>query len=275
MSRIIKRICKHRKVNPFLFFLITGNILLFQSCNTRIEGCLDINAKNFDLDAEKACDDCCEYPPIFLSLSPKWNDQNFATQDTLFDINGDSFKIVDLKYILSSISWNGTEGTVYSIDSAEIDCGTNTILYTPDILLINPAKVDYVIDSIRLFPSISSFKMKLGWFPPLECVDETSEDIPFLFSDESAVWDSVRAARAAIRIILQRDINMAVFDTVFVHTCQEIFLPYNLAFQPGMDTRLKASVNHAQWFMDARVDDLSSFETSVESNIEGSFTPIP
>lgn len=275
MSRIIRRIYRHRKVHPFWLFLIVGNILFFQSCNTRIEGCLDINAKNFDLDAEKACDDCCEYPPILLSVSPKWNDKNFTTLDTFFDINGASYKIIDLKYILSSFSWNGTEGIVYSIDSAEIDCGPNTTTYTPDIILINPGKVDYILDSIRLFPSISSFKMKLGWSPHLECVDETSENVPVLFSDESAVWDSAQNARAAVRIILQRDISMEVFDTLFVHTCQEILIQYDLALQPGMDTRLKVSVNYAQWFMDALVHDLTSFSPSIEGNIEGSFTPIP
>ncbi len=176
---------------------------------------------------------------------------------------------------MSSFSWNGTDGAIYPIDSTEIECGPNIISYTPDILLINPGRVDYTLDSIRLFPSISSIKMKLGWSPDLECVDGTPENVPDLFSDASAVWDSMQNARAAVRLILQRDISMEVFDTVFVHTCQEIMLPYALAFQPGMDTKLRVSVNYAQWFIDADANDLPSFGSSIENNIQGSFTPIP
>ena len=258
------------------FPVIICMVALFNwGCYSKVEGCLDIAAENFDLNADRSCDDCCTYPSISLSLSQKWNDNNFSLNDTLFDIHNNPYKIADLDYILSSFFWTDHEGVQYTVDSTEILCGTNTIRYTPDIIQVEPQRFAYELDTIRVYPFMNALKFKLGWEPVLDCVDETSEEVPDLFSDDSPLWDSVANARAAIRLVVQRDITTESFDTVYIHTCQEIQIPYELEFILGLDTQLDLTVNYAQWFMHVDTANLGSFTTSIIQNIQGSFIPTP
>ena len=41
-------------------------------CSSKEEGCLDYRARNFDLDADKGCADCCTYPSLYVDLNHYW-----------------------------------------------------------------------------------------------------------------------------------------------------------------------------------------------------------
>lgn len=246
-----------------------------QSCTTREPGCLDIAASNFDLDADRPCDDCCTYPSLTLTLTQKWDDRNFNLSDLLFDKNNQPYKIQDLRYFLSSWSWSDAEQQVYTIDSLSISCEAGDIRYTPDILTIDPRQFVYTLGTIRLSPSIISLMFRIGLPPQLSCVEETREDVPPALSDESPLWDSLAMSRAAMRLVLQRDTSMPAFDTLFIHTTISRQVDYNVDFLPGFDPKLKLTVNYALWFEDADVLDLNSFSNSILSNIDNSVFRTP
>lgn len=274
MFQTIRRACRHPE-------LIAANLLiLFLSlfstgCNIRMEGCLDLAAENFDLNADKPCDGCCTYPSVSVSLSQKWNDINFRTDTFYNDTNGRPFVINDLRYILSSFSWTGQDGEAYTIDSSEVACGTDAIGYTPDIVIVEPRKFVYVLDTFRFYPTINEIQFKAGWKPELQCVDENDVGLPSVFLNNSPLWDSTANARAAIRLVVQRDTSMEVFDTVFIHTCQDILVGYEYEFKPGKDTKFDLTVNYGAWFAEADINDLNSFVTSILENIQASFTRTP
>ena len=274
MFQTIRRACRHPELiaTSLLIFILA----MFNSgCNIRMEGCLDLAAENFDLNADKPCDGCCTYPSVTVSLSQKWNDINFRTDTFYTDRYGKPFVINDLRYILSSFTWTGIEGEVHTIDSSEVACGTNMIGFTHDIVIVEPRKFVYVLDTFRLYPTINEIQLKAGWKPELQCVDETDVNLPVVFHNTSPLWDSTANARAAIRLIVQIDTSNEVFDTVFIHTCQDIFVGYEFDFKPGKDTKFDLTVNYAAWFEEADIDDLNSFITSVLENIQGSFTRTP
>jgi hypothetical protein len=277
LLQIIKKACRLPEyANVPLFFVIFALVTL-NGCNIKQEGCLDIAAENFDLDADKPCDGCCTYPSVSLSLSQKWNDENFNrdTSVTYPDKDGQHYKIIDLRYLLSSFVWIDENGENYTIDSSEIACNSETIRYTHDLIVVDPKKFVYVLDTFRLSPAIRSLHLKVGWQDELQCVDETGDDVPSEFSDASPLWDTLADSRAAIRIILQRNLSVRQFDTLYLHTCHEIQLPYEFDFVPGKDTQLNITVNYALWFQNADVDDLNSFSSSVVENIAGSFSRTP
>lgn len=268
MYPIIKKI--FRRPDILRLSVLCFVLQLLYACNTRVEGCLDVDAQNFDLDADRACDGCCKYPPILLSLSQKWDQENFNTKDTFFDVNLRPYKILDLKFVLSSFSWWDVNGQSYTIDSSSISCESAIINYTRDILIIEPERFQYTLDSIKKFPSITNLKLKLGWSPDLSCIDPYPELQGSVFADENPLWDSLGNARSAIRLIIQPDLNTENTDTLYIHACKEIQIPYEHTFVPGQVTQLDLSVNYAQWFRSVNVTDLNSFAASLLLNLEGS-----
>ncbi|MBP7238680.1 MAG: hypothetical protein KBA14_00505 [Saprospiraceae bacterium] len=250
-------------------------IILNTGCNTRIEGCLDVNAKNFDLNGERPCDDCCTYPSMQLSLTQKWDDRNFANTDTLFDSNLDSFKITDLRYFLTSWSWIDEDGNQFTVDSVEGDCNGSTLGYTPDILIIDTRKFLYTLGTIRVAPNLVSIHATLGLTEDYTCLDETDPMTPAAVTDQSPLWNNQSGKLETIRLIVQRNLAVELLDTIYVDLHLENTIPYDVQLANGKDTPLALSVNYAQWFKDVDVNDLSSFETSMLNNIAGSIIPTP
>jgi len=277
LLQIIKKACRLPEQGKVTALILLFTSIMMVGCNIKQEGCLDIAAENFDLNADKSCDGCCTYPSVSVSLSQKWNSENFNidTSVTYPDIHGLQYKIIDLRYLLSSFVWIDEDGEMYTIDSSEIACGNESIPYTRDLVLVDPKKFVYVLDTFRLSPAVRTLHLKLGWKEELQCVDETSDNIPAEFSDASPLWDSVTNSRAAIRLILQRNLNVNQFDTIYIHTCQEIQIAYDYDFIPGRDTQFNISVNYAQWFHNADINNLNSYSTSILENIKGSFTRTP
>ena len=245
------------------------------SCNTKVDGCLDIAAENFDLEADRPCDNCCRYPSMSLLLTQRWGDSNFQTSDTFFDINQKPYYIKDLKYILSSFSWKDGDNVIYTIDSSLVNCSDQQIGYTRDLLQIDSRIFTYTLDTIRLFPHVQSLNFKLGWPPALECVDETDDEVPPVFQNTNPLWDKAADQRAAIRVIVQRDTMIQDLDTFFIHTCNQLQLPYDIDLPVGVDAKFDLTVDYAKWFMAVDKDDAGSFVTSILENIEGSFTRTP
>lgn len=277
MFQIIKKVCRLPEHRKFCFLLVLFTVFNLCGCNIKQDGCLDIAAENFDLDADKSCDGCCRYPSVSVSLSQKWNDDNFNKDTTVTypDVHGEQYKIIDLRYLLSSFTWIDADGQMYTIDSTDIACGNESVRYTHDLVIVEPRKFVYVLDTIRLSPEVRTLNLKFGWKEELQCVDETSENIPAEFSDASPLWDTLSDSRAAIRLILQPDLNIYHFDTLYIHTCQDLQIPYEYDFIPGKDTQLNISVNYALWFQNADINDLNTFSSSVLENIVGSFTRTP
>ena len=263
------------KTHLFVACLVPGFLLLLTGCNTRIEGCLDIAAANFDLNADRACEDCCTYPSLSISLSQKWNDRNFRTNDTLTDINHIDYRILDLKFFLSSWRWFDNDLITYTVDSAEIACNGSILHYTPDIILVDTAQFVYTLGTIRESPLIDSVELNFGLLSALDCIDATAISTPVILSDESPLWDHQLASRAALRIIFQKDLSIETFDTVYIHTRRDMSLGYDLEFRARLPASLNLSVNYALWFSNVDIQDPASIESSILAGIPGSIFKTP
>ncbi|MBK9981380.1 MAG: hypothetical protein IPP15_02970 [Saprospiraceae bacterium] len=274
MSQTIKRICLFKK--HVAFFLLTVVIIFIQeSCASRVEGCLDIAAANFDFSADRSCEDCCTYPMLSISLSQKWSDRNFSTADILKDMNGLPYKINDLKYFLSSWYWLDSDLHRYTVDSAEIACSGGFLSYTPDIILVDSRQFQYSLGTIRLSPVIDSIDLRLGLLTDLDCIDGTSTGIPSVFSINSPLWDKQTASRASLRLVLQLDTAIQIFDTLYIHTLQNIGFRYDLDFETGRSTTINMTVDYDKWFSNVDVHEPNSFQSSIESGVKDSFYKSP
>lgn len=271
MSQTIKRICLYKEP-LILSILIAGFLFMQDGCTSRVEGCIDVAAANFDFSADRSCEDCCTYPLLSISLSQKWNDRNFSTSDTLMDKNGLAYKINDLKYFLSSWSWLDSDLHLYTVDSAEISCHGGFLSYTPDIILVDSRQFQYTLGTIRQSPVFDSIDFKLGLLADLDCIDATSDDTPPVFSSNSPLWDKRSETRASIRLVLQLDTSIQTLDTLYIHTLQSIGLGYDLSLEAGIPTTIKLTVDYAEWFSNADIHDLNSFQSSILNGVKDSFS---
>ena len=256
-------------------FIGMAMLWVMTSCNTRIEGCLQANAENFDLNAEKACDGCCTYPSVSLSISQKWNDRNFANTDTLYDVHGQAYRIQDLRYYLTSWSWKDADGAVYTVDSVNAECGDAMLTYTPDIVVVDTRQFSFTLGTIRQSPEIQTVTSTLGLTEDFSCLDWNSADTPDALTDASPLWNPATQRLETIRLVLQKDIDLDVFDTLFIHTRLPATIAYTAQWSPGIDTQLKLSVNYGLWFKDADLEESLSFEVSINTNFAGSISQSP
>ena len=256
-------------------WLIIAAPLFTWNCNTRIEGCLDAQANNFDFSAELACSDCCTYPSMILSLSQKWQDRNFTNADTLYDQFNQPYKIQDLKYFLSSWTWKDLEGNVYTVDSARTDCGEEVLVYTPDNPVIDTRQFSYTLGTIRNNPEIQSIQFFAGLTEDYSCFDPEDPEAPDHLTSNSPLWNPETSDLAAIRMVLQLDLDTTVYDTVYTELSQVLPMLYSASFIKGEDTQLNLTVDYSLWFSEVNVNDLSSFGQSVQKHLAGSIFPTP
>lgn len=88
------------KVFGLYISLLVLSLLAFTACYEHSEGCIDARAENYDLEADKACEDCCTYPSLKLDFEHWLGSELIDTNSTW--MNGDdSIRIRSLNFYLS------------------------------------------------------------------------------------------------------------------------------------------------------------------------------
>jgi len=266
---------KRTSLREYFLHVVTGFLILISSagCNTRIQGCLDVNAENFNLNAEQSCDGCCTYPSLALSLTQKWGDRNFALTDTLFDINGQPYRISGLVYFLSDWTWLDGQGIQYHVDSVNVTCDDGDLTYSPDNLLVDPEHFNYTMGMIRKAPVIDSLRFIIGLSQDFSCLNAENIGTPPELTDQSPLWNPRSGSLESIRLIIQNDIAVESFDTIFISDEAITTLAYPFDFTPGEDSQFELTVDYSLWFKDVNTADTTSFRHSIITNFAGSILP--
>ena len=245
------------------------------SCTMREPGCLDPNANNFDLDADRSCDDCCTYPVVSLVLTQKWDTLNFDITDTFFDRNDKPFLIHDLRYFLTAWSWQAASGQTYRVDSIETICISAPFIFYPDIVIIEPQRFSYTLGIIRTNPIIDSIDFMLGLAEDLSCLDPDNTLTPKAVTSDSPLWNPGDSMLHSIRLILNRNPVDSLLDTLYLDLHQTFELPFPYTIQKGKNTSLPLTVNYEPWFREADVDDVGSWLLSIANGLQGSIYQTP
>jgi len=81
-------------------------LMLLSSCGNVKEGCMDANASNFDVSADKDC--CCTYPRMGLQFE-YYNGDKLLSQAPLIDVDGDTITLSKLTFYVSGLHWKDAE----------------------------------------------------------------------------------------------------------------------------------------------------------------------
>ena len=146
------------KLHHIIFLLIVSAMI---SCYTRTEGCLDALASNYDVSSDDECIDCCTYPQLILYLDHMVGDSVFSSKDTLTNILGQQYRIVDIKYYFSgfllSSATNGNTPVIESISNVD-----NSIVLPDDIKICKLSDDSISFGTVRDYGIFNGVQFHLG-----------------------------------------------------------------------------------------------------------------
>lgn len=147
------------------------SLLLLPACYQEVDGCLDVDAENYELDADNPCpnDGCCEYPDIGVTVTHRWEGQTLAADSFYVDAFGNPFRINQLRYYWSELSFTRSGRDPFSpVDSVEFGLAENngdTLFQelNANLVLINSEESDrQAFGTIRGLASIAGISGRLG-----------------------------------------------------------------------------------------------------------------
>lgn len=292
---------RHSKKNRNLLWLtMLCCTLLLPACYEPKEGCLDAQATNFDLEADEACADCCEYPTFQLALQHRivligQAERRFSTDSVYYDGSGQPFRFQNIRFYLSNLHLVRADGSEAPVsNNIELD------LYDPagaprkatvedNFLLANPAfEQTYTIGPFR--QSGNNF-VKVRFAIGIEGIaneaipDSLPDDYPLGRIEEALdLHFNPDSGYVFSHIEVLRDTTAADTIPVVLRTgttpylrVVELSLPSG-GFTPsdGFNTRLTLRVNYVEWFqsLNIRQDTPAQMIEKIVENLANSFSVI-
>jgi hypothetical protein len=282
-----------KKLFPYLIILTLMSI--FFACQEKKNGCLDVNATNFDVSADGECKtgtkdgNCpCVYPNLVLGLQYKIAGKNKKGIDTLYDwgnrypISNDFnqvFFVKNMALYLSDIRLERTDGTSVSpVDSVSIPIKTASdsaqILVKKDFALLSIDRSNHLIGSFKQNGRFAKIKFNIGLQKPVNQANTLNKNkIP---NTDLINIDSLYLPKTyehwAGAIAYQSDTSKVGKINIFKfknNISVELPLPSNRNFLQGYDVRVLLSVDFTKWFsnVDFTKDSPSTIEQKILANI--------
>lgn len=204
-------------MRPFLLLLLA---LFAAACAEKREGCLDIEATNFDAAADKNC--CCTYPNLLIKVAPQFGSVVWKP-DTAYEYTpGKWFRLRQIAYYLSDFELV-RQGTVYPVAdtlsfavwAAAGDTGMQTL--TNDFLLVRRSSDSYKAGTFRTSGAFGSVRFRVGLPDAAQAVIPAlaPSGHPLQLQSEN-LWRGRDTGYVALKIILTRDtLSGTVPDTLW------------------------------------------------------------
>jgi hypothetical protein len=175
----------------YLLLIITL-LLIVTACGDKKEACLDIEAANFDVSADKNC--CCIYPELIMNVAHQFDTLPFRLDSTYTYNEIDTFVVEQMSLLFSRIHpvKDGiaklTEDTIHiNIDDA---LGAEQLEVEDNFLLIQPNRFEYTIGTFAEPETYDGIELTFGLGGDLERVlpDSVHTDGHILASEDDSIW---------------------------------------------------------------------------------------
>jgi hypothetical protein len=251
------RLGKHPISLLNLSFLLVSFLFLFNNCQEKTEGCLDIRATNFDVTSGKACKDCCTFPYLQLQVQ-HLVDTNILKLPYKFKIGNDSIELIQVQFYTSNFKiFKSTNEVATVFDSILLFRQTDTLRVPNNFALISKGNgFDYRIGQFNSVGTYSKLNFKMG------LDDIANKTIPLKMPASSPL--SIRQDTMYIdnqkkyifnKIVFARGTNLK--DTVSLYITQakdiEINNIKNLTFKDGFDAVIPLKINYLRFFDDVKI----------------------
>ncbi len=246
-------------------FLLT---IVMISCYEPVEDCLDINASNYNVNADNPCDDCCSYPTFIINFS--YTGISSSLGDTLDLVNHrvvlhDFHFFLDNIYLVSDgeeIAYNET----IEIDGQEVD---------NDFGFFNRGNFRKTLENFVFTGEADVLVFELGLGDEIAAIDRDSLDDRAGFT---VVPDTVSAGIGeyvdlglTLEDLATNEIYRITIDPVVLE--QQVFsIPTPIEVERGSGASVVVEIDFQLWLFDIDLTDLSATEDVILANVSNSFT---
>ncbi len=177
----------------FLVFCFLLPIYILTSCGDRIEGCLDIEAENFDADADKDC--CCDYPDLVLQFNHAFGNQSFRLETPFsYESTTDTFSVNEMRILFSKTHpiRSGLEFEMDKTISVGVDdeMGSEILEFEDNFVVVTPERFTYTINEFNYPGMFEGVALKMGLDEEVRRVipDSVGIDGHPLESEVDSIW---------------------------------------------------------------------------------------
>lgn len=193
------------------------------SCNPREEGCLDIDAENFDFEAESHLQSACRYPDLILSVLYTWNDTAFTPGQFYTNSLGQQLSLHQGQVLLSQFSLQtqgaGSFSVENTVDWPHQTGGSTEILAVPDdFTFVDRSSFWFQLGELRRSDMLTGYSFYIGIPDTLTPVLRDSLPNGHVLRSPKANFDGMTGAFATARFVIGRDTIVENRDTFLVYT---------------------------------------------------------
>lgn len=270
------------RVLPGQWFLAFGLpvlcMLFFSNCYEPREGCLDIEATNFDAAADKNC--CCTYPALNLMFLPRY-DTLIWKPDTAYEYSpGKWFRLKQAVFYLSDfqIVQNGTAIAVSDTVGLKTwgpGGDTTQTTFPDDFLLIRRTVVAYPVGTFRPSGTFESVRFRVG-LPAgaQQVIPALAPSGHPLRPQPEDLWLGRDTGFVALKLVLTRDtFSSTAPDTLLFHrpdfTSVEVQKDGVFTHESGFDFTLSLTADFREMFrnVDLSSGDISAWKAQIVANL--------
>lgn len=270
-------------------FIIGCMTFFLSSCYEDQEGCLDIRSSNFDLEADVACDNCCEYPSIKLQFKHQkvLADTSYSIQfgDSIYyDAAAQPYRLERIKYYVSNIKVETAAGDFIQVTNEiniPVFANSETIdsTFKDDFIIVNGASTSSlgVGNYIAEKEQIIRLHFDLGLDPIINTTNpESLSGHPLAYTSDT-LYDAANGRYLFSKIAWYEGISEA--DSIPVQLSISAFeTPISLSFDItgpvffplGEDITFVLQVNVPLWFSQSNI--LTDSNTKLTDDIMEGFS---
>ena len=274
-------------------------ILFIVSCQSPSEGCLDIDATNFDAAADESCMDCCTYPKLKLKILHSVTSTGTMQQDTcithsmdLVFTNGENnyFKIKDIVFYLSDFQLVTASGAVEEVenritlsiyDDLIAQTSKDTTVKNDFVLVERGGGFNYTIGTFRKPGMYAKVRFKIGISPSLNSTDVDALPTAHALSGSKRMHFDTRGQGFIFqKFTVVKDTMTDLTETetyeigqIFTNAI-EVELDFPRVFEPGFDVEIPLKVNYTTWLkgINFAADTEADIKSAIVNNAAEAFT---
>jgi len=259
-----------RWIPHVILAVITG---LCIGCNARVEGCLDIEASNFDVTVDKNDPDACNYPDMLLKVQYSWDTLSFSRDSLYVNDFGQLLIFEDVYVLVSQFALNGIEvGRLVVEDRTdwflvEEDASIRAI---DDFTFVDQSKFSFVLGEWRTTDSVNRLDFYVG-VP--DTLTPTSLDLlsdNHVLREPRAFYNEETNEFATARFIIARDSAKTELDTFVISSGPLAYsFPLSKELTRGRDDDVGIEINFHAIFRDVDLDlDSATIAQHLANNLE-------
>lgn len=260
-------------------FLLT--VLLF-SCYEKKEGCLDVYASNFALDADLDCcenpdDCCCEYPELKLSIKHQYEGENLGVGKIYHTQLGQPFRLESLLFFICNVRL--TDGTDYAISDTLfiVDQNGQTHARPDDVEIVSTGKFSLAIGTFKRPGVYNRLKFMVGLNEPERSAPADQFDTGHpLATAQTALKDTLSGEWLAYQVAWIPDTVSQEVELLQVpaNNLIEVELPVEITKSAGSDITIPLAIDYQHWLgsIDLQSDDQATKNQKILEHLAQSFS---